>query len=108
MGIAILSLVVVYVPAIALALLIKSRLPKNMRQFLIKMGPAFLVAGICTYFGAKYYDISVIGRSGHLDGQDAVNFGVLSVCAGSIMTALHYTFLRLFPKWMLRRGSKRG
>lgn len=108
MGRAVLSLVVVYVPAIFVALLIQSRLPKKMRRFLITMGPALLVAGICAYFGAKYYGLSAVGRSGHLEGENAVNFGILCAFTGSVMTALHYVFLRVFPKWMLRDVAKNG
>ena len=103
----VLSLFVVYVPAIIVALLIQSRLPKKMRGFLITMGPAFLVAGICAYFGAEYYDLPVVGRSGHLEGRSAVNFGIICIFAGFVMTALHFALLRMFPQWMSRKVKKK-
>ena len=108
MGRAILSLIVLYVPAIAIALWIQSRLPKKERRFLITTGPGLFVGGIFTYFGAKYFGLAAIARSGHLEGQDALNFGLLCMAAGVIMIGLHFALIRAFPKWMKKEKSKNG
>jgi hypothetical protein len=100
MGKIVLSLFLVYFPAGVVAVWIGRRLPRNARKFLVTMGPACVVCGITTYLGVKLFDIPVIARTGHVQGDGAVAFAYLEFIGGAFMTGLHFVLVRLFPKWM--------
>jgi hypothetical protein len=63
--------------------------------------------GISVYIGVKLFDITVVGRSAHFQGDAALGFGYFMMLAGAVLTGLHFVFVGLFPNWMEGRKNRK-
>ena len=73
-------------------------------------GPALVASGFCSLIGAKYFGLSVFGKTTVARGSDAVGVALFMMAFGLVVLALHYFVFALIPSiWrFFRRESKTG
>lgn len=64
-------------------------------------GFALVASGVCSYIGAKFFDLPGVGRGRTITGVEAVGASLFTTSLGVGMIAIYYLFSFLVP-WMIR------